>query len=667
MRPSPPMTPVDLSPALREHLAVTYDLLRLVGEGGMGVVWLGRDRLLDREVAIKVLRRDPSGDQDTARRFLQEARLAARLQHPGIVPLLTFGEVGEERFYVMPFVRGETLAERIRRGPLPEADVRRIVAEVADALAYVHARGIVHRDVKPANILLDAESGAAMLTDFGIARLKDATTVTGTGLVVGTPRYLAPEQASAGLDVVDGRADVYALGLVAWEAATGSVPFGEVSPNELLARKLTGALDDPRTLKPHLSSEFAAIVLKAAAMSPDERYSSAATLGASVRPVTGAEADPLQPFDAVLSVAALVSIPLSAMLTAGVLSEDAALTLAQRVLIGVGAGVGITSLMATARVHALRNEFAPTTPWRTLFKRAWRPPSWWFAWWPQRYRHFFLPDHLPPKAARAVRRQLAGTSWLLGMGLTVQLPLLLMSFADETVFETVNVGAILQTMSPVITGMAVAAFGALFYSIWPSAMLAKQYRRAGIDQRQLGRLFSGVYRPAALSSPLLPVLHEFERAELAPRDLPALRDAIDAAHAQARAAGWELSDVRSAVNRLHELDTRWAADERALAAEVEAGEAARAAEQALRLRQLPALSAAQRQMLVLLESQLRLVADSEAALAHLRGRRARAVALATALWEQLRDLPAPGKSADADSGIRAIADDLQGLLDESAR
>lgn len=661
------MPPVDLSPALREHLAVTYELLRLIGEGGMGVVWLGRDRLLDREVAIKVLRRDPSGDQDTARRFLQEARLAARLQHPGIVPLLTFGEVGEERFYVMPFVRGVTVAERIQRGPMPEADVRRIVAEVADALAYVHARGIVHRDVKPANILLDAESGAAMLTDFGIARLKDATTVTGTGLVVGTPRYLAPEQARAGLDVVDGRADVYALGLVAWEAATGSVPFGEVSPNEMLARKLTGALEDPRTLKPNLSSEFAALVLKAAAMAPEERYSSAATLAAAVRPASVGEADPMQSFDGVLGLAALASIPLSAMFTAGMLSEDAALTLAQRVLIGVSAGVGSAFLMASARLHSLRNEFAATTPWRDLLTRAWRPPNWWFAWWPKKYRHFFLPDHLPPKAARAVRRQLAGTSWILGIGLAVQLPLVLMSFADEAVLEAVNFGALLQTLRPYLIGMPVAVFAALAYSILPTAVLTRRYRRAGINQRQMRRLLGWAYRPEALSNPVLAVLHEFERSEFTPQDLPALREAIDAAHEKARASGWELSDVHSAITRLHELDLRWAEDERALAAEVEAGEAARAKEQAQRLRKLPALSAAQRQMLELLESQLRLVADSEAALAHLRGRRARAVALASALWAQLRDLPAQGKSADADTNIRAISDDLQGLLDESAR
>lgn len=633
----------------------------------MGVVWLGRDRLLDRDVAIKVLRRDSSGDQDTARRFLQEARLAARLQHPGIVPLLTFGEVGDERFYVMPFVRGETLAERIRRGPMPEAELRRIIGEVADALAYVHARGIVHRDVKPANILLDADTGSAVLTDFGIARVRDATTVTSTGLVVGTPRYLAPEQASGGLDEVDGRADVYALGLVAWEAATGSAPFGDVSANELLARKLVGTLDDPRRLRPELSAALSASILRAAATAPEDRFATAAALAATLRPASGHEADPLDVFDSVVSYAVIGSVPLATLFTMGALSESGSMSLALRVLIGTGAAVAIVSLFGAARMHALRAEFAPATPWRDLLKRALRPPSWWFAWWPKRLRHFYLPDYLPPQAARAMRRQVVGLSWIIGVGLAVQVPLVAMGFASESVLAEAHFAELMQALRPVMIGLPLAMLGAMAYTLWPATELMRRYRRARLDNRQVSRLFTQLYRPAALSNPMLAIVHELERSDATPKDLPALREAIESAQARAHAEGWELSDVRSAVDRLVSLDGRWSDDERALAAEVDAGEAARAREQAQRLRQLPALSSAQRQMLELLESQQRLVADSEAALAHLRERRARAVALASALWQQLRSLPPRSQGTDADSHIRAISDELQSLLDESAR
>lgn len=660
------MAPTELSPALRAHLAVTYDLLRPLGEGGMGVVWLGRDRLLDRDVAIKVLRRGSSSDEDGARRFLQEARLAARLQHPGIVPLLTFGEVGEERFYVMPFVRGETLADRIRRGPLPEAELRRIITEVADALAYVHARGIVHRDVKPANILLDAESGAAMLTDFGIARHKDATSVTGTGLVVGTPRYLAPEQASAGLDVVDGRADIYALGLVAWEAATAALPFGDVSPNELLARKLTGALDNPRTQRPELSAAFADIILRAAAMSPEQRFPRAAALADALRPLAPAAEDPLAPFDAILSHAAIIAVPVSALITAGMLSEEGSMSLGLRVLIGVGASVGVVALMATARMQALRQEFAATSSWRELLARAWRPPSWWFGWWPKRYRHFFLPDHLPPKTAAALRRQVYGISWIVGLGLAYQVPLLLLGAVNEKSQLMLSITELLRRTKPVTIAAPLVILAGLAVSVWPMSKLMRGLRRAGLDLRQVTRLFNQLYRPSALHSPALAALHEYERAQSKPQGLPALQGAILAEQARARAAGWELSDVESGVRQLADFDARWATDERALAAEVAASDASRAREQAQRLRALPAPTAQQRQMLDLLEGQLRLVSDSEAALERLRERRQRAERLANALWEQLRNLPARNANTNADSGLRAIADDLQRLLDDSA-
>jgi eukaryotic-like serine/threonine-protein kinase len=200
---------------LADSLAGQYDIERELGRGGMGVVYLAHDVKLDREVAIKVLPPLLAGTAEVRERFLREARTAARLSHPNIVAIHRADEIDSRVFFVMGYIAGESLADRLRRtGPLEARDAVPIIRDVALALAYAHERGIVHRDIKPENILLEASSGRAMVTDFGIARVAEAAPLTMTGQVLGSVHYMSPEQVSG--DKLDGRSDLYSLGVVAF-------------------------------------------------------------------------------------------------------------------------------------------------------------------------------------------------------------------------------------------------------------------------------------------------------------------------------------------------------------------------------------------------------------------------------------------------------------------
>jgi len=184
--------------SLQEVVAGRYSLEHELGRGGMGIVFLARDVALDRLVAIKLLPPALSTNPDLRERFLQEARTAAKLSHPYIVPIHSVEEHGDLVFFVMAFVDGESLGERVRRrGPLPIDEATRIIQEISWAVAYSHQHRIIHRDIKPDNILIDKATGRAVVTDFGIARVADSATATATGMVLGTIRYMSPEQAQS--------------------------------------------------------------------------------------------------------------------------------------------------------------------------------------------------------------------------------------------------------------------------------------------------------------------------------------------------------------------------------------------------------------------------------------------------------------------------------------
>ena len=212
---------------LRQRLARTlegrYEITRLLGRGGMAVVFLAQDLVLERQVAIKVLPPDMTRDAQLVTRFQQEAKTAAKLDHPNIIPIYRVESEGGLVYIVMKYVSGKSLEDLLAKGPLPIPRVRHVLREAALALGHAHRRRIVHRDVKPANIMLD-DDGRVILTDFGISKaVQDTGQLTGTGTIIGTPHYMAPEQARG--QEVDGRADQYALAIVGHRVLTGKLPF----------------------------------------------------------------------------------------------------------------------------------------------------------------------------------------------------------------------------------------------------------------------------------------------------------------------------------------------------------------------------------------------------------------------------------------------------------
>jgi len=235
---------------LTEALAARYRIEREVGHGGMAVVFLARDLRHDRPVAIKVLRPELAGVLGPER-FLREIQVAARLTHPHILPMLDSGEAGGLLFYTMPFVEGETLRQRLEREKqLPLEDTLRIAREVAGALDHAHRQGVVHRDVKPENILFSA--GHAVVTDFGIAHAMEAAgggSLTTTGVILGTPAYLSPEQAAGGR-TLDARTDQYALGCVVYEMLAGQPPFTGPTAESLMHQHLNVSAHPVTELRP---------------------------------------------------------------------------------------------------------------------------------------------------------------------------------------------------------------------------------------------------------------------------------------------------------------------------------------------------------------------------------------------------------------------------------
>ncbi len=275
------MTASDSLADLRARLGDRYLIERELGRGGMGAVFLARDRRLDRPVALKVLPPAFAAQADLRERFLRETRLAAGFSHPNIVPVFAVEEADGLLAFAMGFVEGESLAQRVRRtGPLGARDAVRLLQDVGYALAYAHGRGVVHRDIKPDNIMLERATGRALLMDFGIARSvapeAGAPGLTRVGEVVGTPEFMSPEQASG--DHVDGRSDLYSLGLVAWFALTGEPAITEETTHKILVRQLTQVLPGVATRRPDLPAALAEVVDRCVRKDPAARFADAAAM-----------------------------------------------------------------------------------------------------------------------------------------------------------------------------------------------------------------------------------------------------------------------------------------------------------------------------------------------------------------------------------------------------
>jgi tRNA A-37 threonylcarbamoyl transferase component Bud32/tetratricopeptide (TPR) repeat protein len=346
-------------------VAGRYRVERLIGEGGMATVYLGHDLRHDSRIALKVLRPELAAHMG-GERFVREIRITAQLQHPNILPVFDSGEADGRAFYVMPFVEGETLAQRLQReGPLPINDALAIAAEVADALAYAHERGFVHRDVKPSNIMLT--HGHALLADFGIARAMDAAmgdALTETGLSMGTVTYMSPEQALG--EAVDGRTDIYSLGCVLYEILAGTPPFTG-SRQAVLARHSVDPVPSLRSVRDSVPEDVEQVIVRAMAKAPADRFPDAGELKAVLRRHATATTTALHPEAppkrtirvgllagvGVIAVAALAAWLLVPGRSSSVLAPDRVMVLPLRVSEGYPGPPSTGEDVATLIINAL--------------------------------------------------------------------------------------------------------------------------------------------------------------------------------------------------------------------------------------------------------------------------------------------------------------------------
>jgi serine/threonine-protein kinase len=281
-----------LAVRLAQALGGEYTIEGEIGRGGMGVVYRARDERLHRRVAIKVLPPELAFQKDIRERFTREAQTAAKLSHPHIVPIHDVGEGEGLVYFVMGYVDGESVGGRLkRRGPLPVEEARRIMKETADALSAAHALSVIHRDIKPDNILLEGTRGRVMVTDFGIAKALSAAsgaTLTGAGIAIGTPSYMSPEQA-AGEREIDGRSDLYSLGIVAYQMLTGELPFSAPTVAGILMKQITEPAPMVTSQRHDVPEDLSLAVSRCLEKDPANRWPTADALRRSLesRTVTG--------------------------------------------------------------------------------------------------------------------------------------------------------------------------------------------------------------------------------------------------------------------------------------------------------------------------------------------------------------------------------------------
>jgi serine/threonine protein kinase len=373
-----------LKETLEKSIGFQYRIDRLLGRGGMGAVYLAHELALDRDVAIKVLPPDQAGAPQLRDRFKREARIAARLNHPYIVPLHTFGEVDGLVYFVMGFVTGESLASRLHRvGRLDTEEARTLLLHMADALDYAHRQGVVHRDIKPDNILIDEASGFPMLTDFGIAKATMGDTqLTTAGQFMGTPDYMSPEQVS-GKHEVGPASDLYSLGIVGYEMLSGQLPFEAATPMDAMTQRLTQAPRPLRSAAPDLSDDLITTVNGCLQQEPAKRWPDAKSFRSALAPMDDESDDGLpgriQRVGTVISLVTLLLLAYQTIFT--LLKPDLRMPDSFK---GMGFGLFLSGLaFLFIGSFQLKRQGMDA---RTILGKALQQPRWWRPWYPRRFR-----------------------------------------------------------------------------------------------------------------------------------------------------------------------------------------------------------------------------------------------------------------------------------------
>jgi hypothetical protein len=333
------------------QVAERYELIDRIGEGGAAIVYRARDTRLDRVVGLKMLRENFGGDPEFQRRFQREARAAASLNHPNIVDVYDYGETGRTYFIAMEYVEGGSLKDEIRAaGRLPAARARDVAQQVLSALEAAHARGLVHRDVKPQNVLID-RAGVAKLTDFGIAHGPDAVETTQVGMTVGTAAYIAPEQATGG--VVGPATDVYGVGILLYEMLTGKPPFEGGTPFEVAYRQVNEPVPPPSQVARGVPPDLEAIVMRALQKDPLARYGSAQEMADALAGGFAVDVDSTQRMQTVRMPRVAAARPVAAAAPVVVAEPPPRGSAALVVTLGVLGGMAVLALLLALTAQQL--------------------------------------------------------------------------------------------------------------------------------------------------------------------------------------------------------------------------------------------------------------------------------------------------------------------------
>ena len=641
-----------LGAALQIAVGTQYEVGRLLGRGGMGAVFLAREPSLEREVAIKVLPSERAASADRER-FRREARIAARLTHPNIVPLHTFGDVDGTMYFVMGCVRGEPLSARMKRG-IGMDRARRLLVELADALDHAHRQGVIHRDVKPENVLIDDESGRAMLTDFGISKAAGPVPgITDTGALLGTPAYMSPEQAAGKTDL-DGRSDIYSLGVMGYEMFARRRPFASPSTGDLLIQQMTRHPAPLRELAPDVPDALAAVIMRCLEKDPALRWPDARSLRDALVSTdeSGDMPEALRPLDGVgnlmLVVGFVLAVPYYVQWLWLGRFEHQIPPAAVPFLLGPLVVAGILTPRALQARRAGQG-------WKTIAWAMFLEPAWWRWWYPRvlcRPEDHDVWERLPSRIRLGRLLALAGPTAGV-MGIAVLLAFISPRFDAFKAYPHLHAlmmwpGAVNGVRSIPPIGLVACLMGWTVLGALTHALDVAQYRwlgRFGLSEMDRKTILHGALpRPSFWRKPVVAAILRPANAEVPPAPLTPAELAAGIATVAANASGPEapiLEEAVSAARRLiasiEELDREIAQ----LGRDADPAERQRLHERLAALAEPVSDEPDERgRMRTLLQQQMRLMGALDGRLSAAGERRGRRLEMLKALWLEVANLRA---------------------------